>query len=91
MTNLFDSAIVKTGKTANGKDWRMVIGCWENRMDRPERKPIMRTGIFAYELNRKQFDGTLLGIDKEQSPVVLCSYKVRKRRELRDTLSVLGS
>jgi len=35
---------------------------------------------FLYELNRNQYDGTLLNIDKEQSPVVICSYKIRKRR-----------
>ncbi len=90
MTNPSYSAIVETGKTVNGRDRFMVVCRRGERINRPERKPIMRTGIFAYELNRKQFDGALLSIEKEQSPVVLCSYKVRKRRKPYDTLSVLG-
>lgn len=39
----------------------------------------MRTVNFLYELNRNQYDGTLLNIDKEQSPVVICSYKIKKK------------
>lgn len=40
----------------------------------------MRTANFLYELNRDQNGGTLLNIDQEQSPVVICAYKIRKRR-----------